>query len=134
MKENDKDIEKLIDKVMKEHTLQTPSFDFTSKVMSQVSAAQATRPAHYQPLISKTGWATIFGSILTICIYVFFDATQQAEQSAVDLSILYDNKISEVLASIHFSEVTMYAVIVLTFLILIQIPLLKNHFEKKHIA
>ena len=134
MKENDKDIEKLIDKVMKEHTLQTPSFDFTSKVMAQVEVVPITKAIYYQPLISTTGWATIFGSILAICIYVFIDAAQQTNQYALDLSILYDNKLSEAVAKIHFSEVTMYAVIVLTFLILIQIPLLKNHFGRKHLA
>ncbi len=133
MKENDKNIEKLIDKVMKGYTLQTPSFDFTAKVMGQVNV-QKMKAIHYQPLISKTGWMTIFGSIFAICIYVFLDTTQQVNQYTVDLSFFYDNKLSEVLAKIHFSEVTMYAVIVLTFLILIQIPLLNNHFGRKHIA
>ena len=130
MKDKDKDIERLIDKVMKDHTLQAPSFDFTSKVMVQV-AAQRTRTSHYQPMISKTAWGGIFGSILIICIYALTDATQQASPNTIELGFLYNNRLSEAVAKIHFSEVTMYAVLVLTFLIFIQIPLLKNHFGRK---
>jgi len=133
MKENDKDIEKLIGKVMKEQVLLTPSFDFTSKVMAQV--AVQTKAVRYQPLISRGGWVTIFGSFLAGCIYVFSWTPPQPGQYDLDLSILYNNnKLSEAVARIHFSEVTMYAAMVVAFLVLIQIPLLKKHFGRKYIA
>lgn len=133
MKENDKDIEKLIDKIMKEHILEMPSLDFTSKVMAQV-AVQTTKVVRYQPLISNTVWVAIFGSILATCIYVFSGVAPQTGQYDMDVSILYNNKVSEAVARIPFSEVTMYALVVLAFLILIQIPLLNNHFGRKHIV
>ena len=132
MKENDKDIERLIGKVMKEHVLQEPSFDFTSKVMARV--AVQTKAVRYQPLISRTGWVMIFGSILASCIYIFSGTAAQPVQYDLDVSILYNNKVSEAVAGIHFSEATMYAAMVLALLVLIQIPLLKKHFGRKHIA
>jgi len=40
MKESDKNIENLIDKMMSEDTLESPSIDFTSKIMAQVLVAE----------------------------------------------------------------------------------------------
>jgi len=132
MKENDKDIEQLIGKVMKEHVLQEPSFDFTSKVMARVTVQP--KAVRYEPLISRAGWATIFGSIFATCIYMFSGTAPQPTQYDLDVSFLYNNKVSEALAGTHFSEAAMYAAMVVAFLVLIQIPLLKKHFGRKYIA
>ena len=43
MKESDKNIEKFIDGIMAESTLESPSIDFTSKVMSQILVAQKSK-------------------------------------------------------------------------------------------
>lgn len=40
MNESAKNIENLIDKMMAENTLESPSIDFTSKIMSQVLAVE----------------------------------------------------------------------------------------------
>jgi hypothetical protein len=43
MKESDKNIENLIDKMMAENTLESPSIDFTSKIMAQVLVAEKAK-------------------------------------------------------------------------------------------
>jgi len=53
MKESDKNIENLIDKMMAENTLESPSIDFTSKIMSQVLVAEKSKIKTYKPLISN---------------------------------------------------------------------------------
>jgi hypothetical protein len=46
MNESDKNIENLIDKMMSESTLESPSIDFTSKIMSQVLVAEKRAQAN----------------------------------------------------------------------------------------
>ena len=62
----DKNIEKLIDHLMKDTTLESPSFDFTSKVMSQVTVTKTSDITTYQPLISTRTFLVIFIGLVTI--------------------------------------------------------------------
>mgnify|MGYP006183203993 CR=1 FL=1 len=57
MKESDKNLEQLIDKMMAENTLQSPSADFTSNLMSQIFVAEKAKIKPYKPLISKVSKA-----------------------------------------------------------------------------
>ena len=64
MNENvDKHIEKLVDKAMKDSVLETPSFDFTSKVMQHVTATSKSKATVYEPLISKKVWFVVFARV-----------------------------------------------------------------------
>lgn len=72
MKANeDKNIEKLVDHIMKDTILESPSFDFTSKIMSQVLATKTSDVTVYKPLISRTTFIAIFGFIIALFIYLF---------------------------------------------------------------
>lgn len=59
MKESDKNIEQLIEKMMAEDKLQSPSFDFTSKIMAEVHVLEEKKLKAYKPLISKPVWISI---------------------------------------------------------------------------
>ena len=126
MKEEGKNIEKFIDKVMAETSLETPSFDFTSKIMAQVSVAKQPKVIEYKPLISKPVWYSIFGILAAMIAYSFFSASQES-QFDIDLSAA----ISCLVPAVHFSDATTYSVLIVTLMVLIQIPLLKNYFDKR---
>ena len=75
MKESDKNIENLIEKMMAENTLQSPSADFTSNLMSQILAAEKAKIKPYKPLISISAWVFI-GVALAILIVPFMILVQ----------------------------------------------------------
>lgn len=129
MKESDKNIENLIDKMMAEDTLESPSMDFTSKIMSQVLAAEKTKAKSYKPLISKSTWIFIGIALALLVIYnVYFVGTE----NNLEIGKSYTDKISAIVSGIHISKTILYAILIVPFMILIQVGVLKNYFDKKY--
>ena len=129
MKESDKNIENLIDKIMAEDTLETPSFDFTSKIMAQVLVAEKAKIKPYKPLISISTWIFIGAALALLIAYnVFFAGTQ----NNLEIGKSYTDKISEIVSGIHISKTLLYAILIVSFMILIQVGVLKNYFDKKY--
>jgi len=129
MKENDKNIENLIDKMMAENTLESPSIDFTSKIMSQVLVAKKSKIKAYKPLISKSTWSFIGLSLIGLTTYSVYSGSNISNFEIVNL---YSDKASALFSGIHLSKNILYAILVVPFMILIQIGLLKNYFDKKY--
>ena len=124
MKESDKEVEQFIEKIMKETSLETPSFDFTSKIMAQVAVAEKSKVTVYKPLISKPVWYSISGIILALIAYSFFSGTTESEFD-------FNFKMPDLMPNIQFSDATSYAVLIVAMMLLIQIPILKNYFDKR---
>jgi hypothetical protein len=131
MKESDEYYENLVDKVMAEGTLQKPSADFTSKIMSQILIAEKSKRVVYKPLISKPVWFVIFGCLIAFVGYTIFTGNQTSQYSS-DLSGLYYSKIDNLFPVFQLSSNTSYAVLIVTLMVLIQIPLLKNYYDKRY--
>lgn len=127
MKESDKNIEKFIDKIMAESTLESPSIDFTSKVMSQILVAEKSKIQKYKPLISMPIWVVILGSLISLILYTAFG--NESYNSEIGHS--YVVNISNIFSEFHFSKNTIYAVLIVPLMVLVQIPLLKNYYDKK---
>ena len=129
MKESDKNIENLIDKIMAEDTLETPSFDFTSKIMAQVLVAEKAKIKPYKPLISISTWIFIGIALALLIVYnVFFAGTQ----NNLEIGKSYNDKISAIVSGIHISKTLLYAILIVSFMVLIQVGVLKNYFDKKY--
>jgi hypothetical protein len=125
-----KNIEKLIDNLMKDNVLESPSFDFTSKVMLQVMATKTCEATTYKPLISKQAFIAIFGSLTIIIAYVLLNGNSQSPNGFIHLN--YDSLPNfNPLETFRFSEITTYSVVLTTIMLFIQIPLLKNYFDRK---
>jgi hypothetical protein len=129
MKENDKNIEDLIDKMMSENTLETPSIDFTSKIMSQVAIIEENKIKVYKPLISKQIWILIVVSLIGVAVYA---SLFSGSENDLIIGTAYSERISAFLSGIHISKNILYSILVLPFMILIQIGVLKNYFDKKY--
>lgn len=131
MKANeDKLLEKLTDTVMKNSILKTPSFDFTSKVMSQVLSAKTNEIYVYKPLISKSVFVFIFVCFVVLFTYLFKANETQTYSwvSYFNFNNLYNNFSISLL---NFSKVTIYSIVFSTLLLFIQISFLKKHFDNQ---
>lgn len=128
MKENvDKHLEHLADKVMKQSTLETPSFDFTSKVMSSIELANHSINTTYTPLISKPVWALIVAGFIGFVASIFV-------MNKPETSNWFDfdnNQFSNILSGIQPSQIATYGIVLLGFMMLVQITFLKNYFNKR---
>lgn len=131
MKENeDKHLEELIDRIMKDQTLESPSFDFTSKIMSQIEVTKTSNVTVYKPLISKSILIGIIGSIIVLVLYSILFGNQQSTStsSLFDFSVLYKNAL---INSFHLSKTATYSILLTTIFLFVQISFLKSYFDKK---
>jgi len=134
MKANtDKHIEKFVDKIMKETTLDTPSVDFTAQVMSQILKIRTSQATVYKPLISKWVWYGIFISMLGLIAYLSFNdsAVSGGLLDKFNLGTLPKLNIPNLFSGLQFSRTTLYACGFLTIMLFIQIPILKNYMDKR---
>lgn len=129
MKESDKNLENLIDKMMAENTLQSPSADFTSNLMSQILVAEKAKIKPYKPLISTTTWVFIGALVLGLVVYNILFA---GAATNVEIGKTYTDKIGAIFSGIHISKNILYAFLIVPFMMLIQIGILKNYFDKKY--
>lgn len=132
MKESDKNLEKLIEKMMSEDKLQTPSFDFTSKIMSEVLVLEEKKLKAYKPLISKPVWISIGVAIALLVIYVSLFSVSQNNLKMEKIGDLYSHKIEGIFSGIHFSKTMLYTLLIVPFMVLVQIGVLKNYFDKRY--
>lgn len=126
----DKHIEKLIDHLMKDAALEAPSFDFTAKVMSQVTVAKTSNVTTYQPLISKKVFIAIFGSLTILIAYVLLNSDPATNSRLINLNYNLLANYNPV-KTLGFSNITTYTVVLTAIMLCIQIPLLKNYYDSK---
>ncbi|MEN2414424.1 hypothetical protein [Flavobacterium mesophilum] len=129
MKESDKNLENLIDKMMAENALQSPSADFTSNLMSQILVAEKAKIKPYRPLISTTTWIFIGAAVILLIVYNFLFA---GAENNFEIDKSYTDKISAIFSGIHISKNILYAFLIVPIMMLIQIGVLKNYFDKKY--
>ena len=70
-------------------------------------------------------------ALLVVLYIVFGTSTNDTGWlNAIDLSIIYDNKLSSVLSGFKVSKIVMYSVVLFGIMLFIQVPILKNNFDK----
>lgn len=131
MKPNeDKLLEKFVDTIMKDSVLETPSSDFTTKVMSQVLTQKTSDVYVYKPLISKQVFIIIFGSFILLFMYLFSNGGIQNDNL---INYKYFNFFQNInlMSLYNFPKITIYAVVLATLMLFIQISFLKKHFDNQ---
>jgi len=135
MKENEnKYVEAFTDKVLKDTKLESPSFDFTDAVMSQVEAIQYSKATRYKPLISKPVWVVISIGFLSFVAYLLFQKNTKSSSewfTNIDFSIVFDNALTKLFSNLQFSNIFVYAMLLFAIMLCVQISWLKNYFDKR---
>ncbi len=132
MKNNeDEPIQKLVDRIMAETALESPSLDFTSKVMSEVLSAEKTRTSVYKPVISKKGWFVIFATIISLFAFLLFNTKNNATGYNLNFSIPRFEKILNLFPGFQVSPMTANVLLAATIMLFVQIFLLKNYLDKR---
>jgi len=132
MRESDKDIEQLIGKMMAEEKLQSPSIDFTSKIMAEVLALEEKKQKTYKPLISKSVWVSIGIALALLVAYTSLFSVSESTLKIDEIGKLYSEKITSAFTGVHFSKNIQYAILIVPFMVLVQVGVLKNYFDKKY--
>nr|WP_321233618.1 hypothetical protein [uncultured Psychroserpens sp.] len=129
MKENaDKHLDNLSRKVVGKSSIESPSFDFTNVVMSQIKALNSSVTT-YQPLISKRMWSFIMIGVITVFGYVIFGNMTIKNEWLRDLSL--ETVSFNPFPEFNPSQTMIYAVLLFAIMFCIQIPLLKRYFDKR---
>ena len=124
---NDKILEKLVDNIMKDSQVESPSFDFTANVMSKVLTTKTNEAYVYKPLISRSVFFLVFGSVLLLFIYAFIhgELSKDIRINYLNFSIAYNTL---PISFLNFSKETSYILFLSTLMLLIQISFLKHLF------
>lgn len=134
MKENeDKNIRQFVDRAMKKTSLESPSYNFTSKVMANVLAVAKSKAITYKPLISRRGWFFIFAGIIAVLLYLLLNTGTQAANHSWLFDLNGKNLIPKWNSSALFqlSRLTVNVIVIATVLVFIQIALLTNYLNKR---
>ena len=128
----DKKLEHLIDKIMKETSLETPSIDFTSNIMSKIEVIANSTVTPYRPLISKPVWIGLFALIIgTLAYPLFFGPTETSWLPNIHISDLPYNTMVAKFSNLIFSKRMIYSVVIFALMFAVQISFLKLHFNKR---
>lgn len=136
MKDEDKYLDDLTKKIIKDTPLESPSFDFTNTVMSQINNLSDSMVTVYKPLISRTAWVLIGFVFLALILYVIFFSNQTETSpsgwlNTIDFSQLSNNKLSNILSSFTMSKTFTYAFVLFGVMMCVQISFIKHHFNKR---
>jgi hypothetical protein len=128
-----KQMDNLIRKVIEKAPLESPSFDFTARIISQLEHVKQSETTVYRPLISKTGWLAIFVAVAALIIYARNDIQSQTTSSfgIIDFSFLVSNRGLNTLSRLSFSNTVLYAFGALSIMLLLQVSILTSHFNKR---
>ena len=134
MKANtDKQMEDLVSKMMKESKLDKPSNDFTAKIMAQVLDIKLSKATVYEPLISQWVWYAILTAIAALVISLSFNNVQPSSGwfNTYNFELLPKFSFLKLFTSLHFSKTTIYASVLLTLMLFIQIPIIKHIMNRR---
>jgi hypothetical protein len=134
MKENaDTYLDDLSRKVIGKSAVESPSFDFTQTVMSQVKALSRSRVTTYVPLISKPIWLLIGLGIASILGYIRFGSygTEIKWFESLKLDRYVDFLATDAFSGFDVSKTMFYIVLLFGIMLAIQIPILKHQLDKR---
>ena len=132
--QEDKHLNHLAKKIIKETSLESPSFNFTYTIMSQIKVIEASRTTIYKPLISKTRWIFISIILFGVILYTIFGSNTESSSwlTRVDLNVLSNFKPANLLSSLTIPKTVTYAVVLFGLMLSIQIVFLKRHLNNQY--
>ena len=135
MKENaNKYLDHLIGDLVKEVKIESPSRDFTNKVMSQIKGLQTSRVTVYEPLISKTSWILILLGFLALVVVVFLISPESSTPGwfeKINFNFFKGNTGSQLFSDVNLPKSLLIPLLFFSLLIWVQVPILRNYYSKR---
>ena len=131
MKHDDKRITDLINKLMHADNLESAPIGFTDNVMAKIEALSQSKSTIYKPLIPSSVWWLLGIGFIALVTYVLFNkpTTNESFIDHYNLPEVSMNFLEGM--SLDLSSSLMYAMVFFAVMISIQIPLLKQYFNKR---
>jgi hypothetical protein len=128
MEEQYKDIKHLVE----EAGLEIPSANFLNNVMEQIELSAIEISPVYKPLISKKSWFVI-GLVVTVllCTIPFLNDNKESILSTIDFSFFNKISFKNPFSDFTFHKTTIYGILFLALLFLIQITILKRRIDRQ---
>lgn len=127
----DENIEKLVEQMMSNTALKSPSVDFTQAVMSEVLATEKSKSLNYKPIFSRRTWLVIFLGIIVIFIYSFFSSAPATTIFNINFALFKFDKLEKIFQDFKIPSLTGYVILLATLMIIIQTFLLKKYLDKR---
>ncbi len=132
----EKNIEEFTKYIMKEANLEKPSDDFLNRVMHSVKMERELSLSKvYQPLISKPAWAAIGVGIIVLCV-IILKGTSEDSLLIPNIDFTAFDKIASInlFERIQFSDTFTFSFVVFSFLVILQLAVIKNYFDKHNMV
>ena len=126
----DKNIEKLVADMMVSNSIERPSVNFTSGVMSAVLSQKAKSSLVYKPLISKRGWFVILLGFMALSVFLLLNHQVIPLNKFFYLSAVHLDQFLNPLSGLNISPLTANVLIASSVMLLLQLFLLKRHIDK----
>lgn len=120
-------------KYVKEIPKETPSVDFTAKLMKTITQLESVKSKIvYKPLISKKAWFVVVLVLVTVLFIPFSSSKQETfTLPKLNLSFLKKLNFSGSLEHLSVSNTTFIIALIFGLLLSIQIVYLKGYFDKR---
>lgn len=134
-KDKKSDFDSFIKEKIKSEGLDSPSLDFTSKLISKIELQKKEETAvTAKPLISNYFWYSGAAFLLFLFTYLVYGNVEMQFSwiPELKLSRIPQLRVLEKMLTLQVSNVYVYAFIGLAFFVGIQVYILKSHFEKRY--
>ena len=131
MEHDNEKLDAMLERLMRDEALESPSVNFTDKVMDKVYGIEASTVTVYKPLISIRVWLLIALSFVVLVAFVMLNngSTDSQWLSSLELPrpefTLFDN------INFQLSETFKYAVLFLAVMIGVQMTVIKSYFGRR---
>ncbi|WP_115461602.1 hypothetical protein [Winogradskyella aurantiaca] len=131
MEHDNEKLDAMLERLMRDEALESPSVNFTDKVMDKVYAIETSTVTAYKPLISKRVWLLIVLSFTFLVAFVMLNNGSADGQwlSSFELPrpefTLFDN------INFQLSGTFKYAVLFLAIMIGVQMTVIKSYFGRR---
>lgn len=124
----EKHLDKLSRKIMGKTNLDTPSKDFTSKLLSQIDYISNSRAFVYKPPISKPVWLVMAVAVLAITGYSVSNSKGETSNwsKMLNLKNIVSKHFEDLLTDFQFSEISLYAFLMFCGMLYLQILIIKT--------
>ena len=131
MEHDNEKLDAMLERLMRDEALESPSVNFTDKVMDKVYGIESSTVTVYKPLISKRVWLLIALSFVVLVAFVMLNNGSTDSQWLASLEVprpevtLFDN------INFQLSGTFKYAVLFLAVMIGVQMTVIKSYYGRR---